>query len=146
LFREISEDIIVDGFERFTRSDGGESPARSTLSLVFNSLDFSFGNPIDISNGWRGIGIYDVVSLSGFETKIDVSEFCVGQVSEEVDGSGVGLGFVSVVFVDVFFVDHEDGSSVSFFFSCGIDFSVGSFELFEAVGLVLGSHHGTGDS
>jgi len=70
----------------------------------------------------------------------------LGQVSEKVDTFGVCLGFVGIVAGDFSFVDHEDGSSVSFFFRRGINFSVGNFELFKAVSLVLGGHHGTGDS
>jgi len=116
------------------------------LSLVFNFLYFSFCYPIDISDNFVGFFSNNIFSFSGFESKIDGFEFFSGQVSKKVDSFGVCLGFVGVVAVDFSFVDHEDGSSVRFFFSMGINFSVGNFELFKAVGLGLGGHHGTGDS
>jgi len=100
LFREISECTLTYGIPGFTSSDGGESPARSTLSLVFNFLDFSFGNPIDISDKFVGFVSNNFFSFCGFESKIDGFEFFIGQISEEVDGLGIGLGFVGVVGVD----------------------------------------------
>jgi len=109
-------------------------------------LNVSFGDPIDISDKFVGFVSNNFFIFSGFESKIDGFEFFLGQVSEKVDAFSVCLGFVGVVGVDIMFVDQEDGSSVSFFFRRGINFSVGNFELFKAVSLVLGGHHGTGDS
>jgi len=54
LFRERSEGTGGDPFLGFDVSSGGESPARSTVSLVFNSLDGTSFDPVNISDDFNG--------------------------------------------------------------------------------------------
>jgi len=135
LFREISEDSFKNGFGRFTRSTGRESPARSTLSLVFNSLNVSFGDPIDVSDE---VGVS--VDFSGFDlfgdfgSEVNAFEFCFGQIRELVDDLGVGLGFVGIVLFDLLGVLHENSESISLFSWASVRFCVLNFEAFELKG------------
>jgi len=47
LFREISKSSFIDCISRFTCRNCWESPAWSTLSLIFNTLNITFGYPVD---------------------------------------------------------------------------------------------------
>jgi len=54
-FRESFEGFVTEkGRESFKSSDSGESPARSTLALVFDS-GVSFSSPVDGGRGGGGI-------------------------------------------------------------------------------------------
>lgn len=85
LFRERDQISGGDFLKSFQTSRGGESPTRSTLSLIFNGGNGSFGNPIDLI-GYVNInvsGFVDVfVLVSGDFGKSDVFVFLEGQVSE----------------------------------------------------------------
>jgi len=84
LFREISNSTSTDSFKWFGWSDGGESPARSTLSLIFNGSNFSGCYPIDRFDE-SFIGMNGCSSGFGlFESKEDWSEFFFGIVRELV--------------------------------------------------------------
>lgn len=73
---------------RFHRSDSGESPTGSTLSLIFNGLNVTFGGPID--GGVKGVfGGIDFSLVNGdFGSQIELFEFSSGQISEFVHGIG----------------------------------------------------------
>jgi len=105
LVGEFSEDSVSQEFEGFGDGDSGESPARSTSSLVFNGLDGSSGNPVNISDldevFFDGDGFNGGHQDGGFE-------FFLGHIGELIDSHFVGLGFIGVVgfdFGDVFVED-----------------------------------------
>ena len=54
LFGHFSEGSNFHVFGRFTSSGSGESPARSTISLVFNSGDGTSIDPVGVSNEGGG--------------------------------------------------------------------------------------------
>jgi hypothetical protein len=106
LVGEFSEDSVSQEFEGFGDGDSGESPARSTSSLVFNGLDGSSGNPVNISD----LDEVFISNDSGFGVlhKDGVFEFFLGQIGELIDGHFVGLGGIGVVGFDFSGVFVED--------------------------------------
>jgi len=84
LFRERSNSTSIDSFKWFGCTDNGESPARSTWSLIFNGTDFSGCYPINVSYE-RFIGMNGCSRwFDGFESKESWCEFFFGIVSELV--------------------------------------------------------------
>ena len=78
LFREISKNSLVDGRGRFGGSDGRESPTRSTLTLIFDFLNFTLFNPI-YSTVWcfGEINFIWFFLFRGFESKVYGFEFFI---------------------------------------------------------------------
>lgn len=52
LFGVVAESFAVHLAFGFHRSNGRESPTRTTLSLVLHNLDSSFGSPVDVSQSF----------------------------------------------------------------------------------------------
>jgi hypothetical protein len=76
-FREVSESASVDEFEGLTGGDGGEGPAGSTLSLVFDMLDSPFGYPVNVADVFGIIdGLFNLTSW--FVSEIDGGKFFFG--------------------------------------------------------------------
>jgi len=69
--------------------------------LVFDGLDSSLGDPID-GGSFNG-NIVVVCFFGSFESKIDGSEFFVGQIREKVDSFGIGLGVIGIVGGNILF-------------------------------------------
>jgi hypothetical protein len=63
--------------------------------LVFDGLDGSLGDPID-GGGFNG-NVVGGFGDGSFISKIDGSEFFIGQIREKVDSFGIGLGGIGVV-------------------------------------------------
>jgi len=123
------------GFNRSVRlnwSNGGESPTRSTRSLVFDWRDVSFGNPIN--SGTSRYSFESFRSVDGvFEwSSIDWSKFVFGHISELIFTFGI-CERSRIMFVDVFHVCGIDNLSISFFFSSGIFFSEFGFVTFKSL-------------
>jgi hypothetical protein len=116
LLRERQELSSVDEDVSFSRSSGGEGPARSALSLVLDWGDGSGGFPID--RGWEGrevelqlIGDVDRSLLLGtVSSGITSGELISSEVSELVDTHGPGES-LGVVGIDLGDVGGEDGTS-----------------------------------
>jgi len=62
LFGQADQTGSEDGVGGFQRGAGGESPARSTLSLIFDGLNVSLGSPIDIG---QSVSVIDVNGVVG---------------------------------------------------------------------------------
>jgi len=69
--------------------------------LVFDGLDGSLGDPID-GGSFNG-DIVGGFSNGSFISKIDGSEFFVGQIREKVDSFGIGLGVIGIVCGNILF-------------------------------------------
>jgi len=126
LFREGLEFFgSEEGRGSFKGSDGGEGPARSTLSLVFDGVNGSLGSPIDgggevISDEGFGVSGFG----SGLESLEHRGEFRGSQVHEFVKGHFEGSGFVGLVGLDFVVVGVENRESVLGFSSRSVGFSV----------------------
>jgi len=110
---QIDEFTGRDKVATFHGSNGGESPARSALSLVLDSGDSSLLAPVDIG------GNFDVAQVSHLETMSltssgsgeDRSMFLAGQISKLVDTKGERVLISGVVFVDHLDVGLENGEA-----------------------------------
>jgi len=69
--------------------------------LIFDGLDGSLGDPID-GGSFNG-DVVVVYFFGSFESKIDGSEFFVGQIREKVDSFGIGLGVIGIVGGNILF-------------------------------------------
>jgi len=122
----------VNGGFGFHGSDSGEGPTRSTLSLIFDFLDVSFGGPIN--GGVDGVVEGDGLGIGGsfLVSEEDGFEFFGGHVSEFVEG--IDDSVVGVVhFLDFVEVVGEDLHSVEGFFFRVKSVLLGG-EFFEFVG------------
>lgn len=97
----------------FQNSSGWEGPAWSTGSLIFNFCNTSFDSPINL-RVWVE-SLINCFFTVGFGVKIGVEEFLFGHGCELVDTHFVGLGWVSIVFVNDVNIFFEDDSSVFLF-------------------------------
>jgi len=127
--------VVEDGIGGFGGSDSGEGPTGSTLSLVFDLLDFVWGfGPIN------GVGVFDsFVDWVGFSVsfgfiggEVHLFELGIGKVHQGVFSQSVGVSFLVFLF-DVFQVVDEDLESVGFFFN--------GVEVFVVFGFVLSPFH-----
>jgi hypothetical protein len=120
LFREFLDFAVFDGIETFEGSDGRKGPARTTLSLVFDSGNGSFLSPVDrislrlVSNEELGV----LVLLLVVSSQIDGFEFLLSEIREFVMGN-----------VEV---SSHDQTMV-------LDFGVVGFEVLESDFLLVGS-------
>jgi hypothetical protein len=92
LFRERSQVLVqLNDVLTFDGTSGGESPARTALTLVLNGGDGTSGDPVDGGgsletssfNGERGLG--DLLG-SLVVTEVERLEFILGEIRELVDG------------------------------------------------------------
>jgi len=127
LLRERVELVGGDLVATFSRSSGGERPARTALSLVLNGSDGTFLGPVPSGGGSSGIFVSLFSNGGGrdFSSKVELSVFLVGQVSHVVHGNSVGFSRL-VVFINELLVVLEDGISV--------------LEFVVAVGLAMSLH------
>lgn len=104
--------IGFDQWKWFHASSCWEGPARSTAALVFDWTNFALCSPINIS-----IGLAHVHSSISFRilfegSQVGGNELFIGHTCELIDAHFVGLGLVSIVFVDNFNISLEYYSSV----------------------------------
>jgi len=100
---------VSNEFSRFRSGGGGESPARSTLSLIFNVLNSSFGNPIDGSEVFFSFFWEFFVFSSGIRChEVNSFEFCFGKIGELVFTLSISDSGSSIVFFNGFHVGVID--------------------------------------
>jgi len=107
------------------------------LSLIYNVLYFTFGNPIDVTGEFfRFIEISNFFLFGWFETKVQGLKFGFVEIGELIFTHGIGNSVFRVVFRDGFHVSSIDGESVGFFLFIGVLFAICSFE-FGEIGLAF---------
>jgi len=100
----------------FSRSSGGERPARSALSLILDSSDGTLASPV-VGSGesLRVIGdeFFSCVLHVGrdIDSKIDLLEFSNGKISHVVHGE-LGVLVLSIESVNIGLVGLEHSVSV----------------------------------
>jgi hypothetical protein len=101
LFREGREVVVVDEVEAFEGTSGGESPAGTTLTLVFDGGNGTLGGPVNGSGPGResvGVGGSDVGGVEVFASEEAgfagvFLEFLVGEIREFGDTDFVEVAF-----------------------------------------------------
>lgn len=113
LLREVGHDVVLDVVERFHQTSGGESPARTTFTLILNGGDSTLRSPINRGSdggGGQREGLFFKIdgSIDFVLHEILEGEFFLGQISEFVGGGSVSELGVIVVGFNFLEVIHEN--------------------------------------
>ena len=92
--------------------DGGESPARTTLTLVLDGGDGAGRHPVDLGRAVEAVGLVERARLRGdvvaHAEVVQLDKLVEAQVRELVVRHGVGLVALGVVLVDELVVGRVD--------------------------------------
>ena len=120
LFRERNDwDFVENHIGTLEKTNSWESPAWTTLTLVFHRGENVLISPVDDSSLW-GIIVRNIGILWNFRDEncheIETLEFVFSEIGETIETHLVGFFRVSVVLLDGEVVFHEDRLSVVVFF------------------------------
>lgn len=111
MLREALEVVVGELGKTLKTSGGGESPARSALSLVLDISDGTLGDPVNITN-LEVIDGLDVVGGLNNGSEVGLGELLSGEGGELVKTHIIGPELIGVVGVDLGKVLNEDSLSV----------------------------------